>query len=211
MFKLSYASEIPFKKKAFLDHLEVSHFCDSWHMFLVCVLLKYLLILDHFHLQAFLPHTRNPSLHKVTYNSIRYPMQGICQYLIQSGHWLLSNAALPVLPQGTSFGHSSLSSENSSCLLGHLFRVQPTFCLISLLIFTYPDSTQPSGFRQMQLLSGSQPCFLYPQSSWCFFLYHQLHNLWTAIIYIIVLYCLRLYTLSFLLDCEFLEWKGWVL
>lgn len=50
MFILSYATEIPFKKKAFLDHLEVSRFCDAWHMFLVCVLLKYLLILDHFHL-----------------------------------------------------------------------------------------------------------------------------------------------------------------
>lgn len=42
-----------------------------------------------------LPHTRSfITLYKVLYRA--------CQYLIQSGQWLLSNATFPVLPSGAS-------------------------------------------------------------------------------------------------------------
>lgn len=77
MSKLSYATEIPFKKKMFLPHLEVvsSSFRDSWGMFSMCTpeILSYFFWALFTYKRFFItpgipPQTRSPTLPYSTVN-----------------------------------------------------------------------------------------------------------------------------------------------
>lgn len=117
MSKLSYATEIPFKKKTFHEHLEVSQSPNfsplylpygllspstSPCMYLVCAPLKYLVShLGPFSLTHFSSLNQESFLTQSLLEPDIMPYIGLVS-ASKSGQWLLPNATLPVLPAGAS-------------------------------------------------------------------------------------------------------------
>lgn len=160
MSKLSYATEIPFKKKMFLPHLEVvsSYFHDSWGMFSMCTpeILSYFFWALFTYKCFFItpgipPQTRSSTLPYSTVNrasSMPYTIWSLvsfkCYFLCFASRRLFQPFWL-ALNTPWAFAQDDLSA----------------LCLI-LLLTTHPDSTQPSRSRQTLLLPGSPSAFLTP-------------------------------------------------
>lgn len=135
---LSYGTEIPFKKKMFLPHLEVvsSHFRDSWGMFSMCTpeILSYFFwaIFTYklfFFTPGIPPQTRSSTLLYSTVYSIQ------CISSVPYTIWSL--ASFSVLPPGASSSYSGLLTKHS---LG-ICSGRSLCSLILLLLSTHPDST----------------------------------------------------------------------
>lgn len=187
MSKLSYATEIPFKKNTLTEHWEVSHFRDSWYMFGMCT--SELFSYSFWTLWTYKLFFPTPGILPQMGSSIipvETPTMGICQ--CRSGHKLCRNVLLPVLPLGASSQPLQLALW-PLLLPSWAFAESTASSLLDPPPLHSADSTQTSRSRQMLPLLGSHPCFLYPQHPWCLFLNHSLGGLPTAIMHIIVSHC----------------------
>lgn len=170
---LSYATEIPFKKKMFLPHLEVvsSYFCDSWGMFSTCTpeILSYFFwaIFTYklfFFTPGIPPQTRSSTLLYSTVYSIQ------CISSMPYTIWSLASFKCYFL---------CFASRSLFRLLWFAHQTLPGHLLGTLSLLSDPPSPlHTSRFylvfkAQTNATSPRKPlCFLDPWSPRCFFLSH---------------------------------------